>query len=102
MKLNLSVDEVLTTTRAVRKRLDLTRPVPRAIIEECMELALQAPNGSNRNLWRFIIVDDPALIAARIREQAAVIERRPKLPDRWPSVPEMTSAIGRFYEQLGR
>lgn len=63
MKLNLTVDEVLTTTRAVRKRLDLSRPVPRAIIEECMELALQAPNGSNRNLWRFIIVDDPVLIA---------------------------------------
>jgi glycosyltransferase involved in cell wall biosynthesis len=46
--------------------------------------------------------NDPALIAAQIREQATFIERRPKLPDRWPSVPEMTSAIGRFYEQLGR
>ncbi len=63
MKLHLSVDEVLSTTRAVRKRLDLDKAVPRAIIEECMELALQAPNGSNRNLWRWIIVDDPALIA---------------------------------------
>ena len=63
MKLHLSVDEVLSTTRAVRKRLDLDKAVPRAIIEDCMELALQAPNGSNRNLWRWIIVDDPALIA---------------------------------------
>jgi len=64
MKLNLSVDEVLTTTRTVRKRLDLSKPVPRAVIEECLELALQAPNGSNLNVWRWIVVDDRATIAA--------------------------------------
>ena len=58
MKLGLSVDEVLTTTRAVRRRLDVTRPVSRELIEECLELALQAPNGSNRNTWRWIVVDD--------------------------------------------
>jgi nitroreductase len=63
MKLNLSVDEVLTTTRTVRKRLDLSKPVPRALIEECLELALQAPNGSNLNVWRWIVVDDRATIA---------------------------------------
>ncbi len=63
MKLNLSVDEVLTTTRTVRKRLDLSKPVPRAVIEECLELALQAPNGSNLNVWRWIVVDDRATIA---------------------------------------
>lgn len=68
MKLNLSVDEVLTTTRAVRKRLDVSRPVPRAVIEECLELAMQAPNGANRNDWRWIIVDDPALIAKLAHE----------------------------------
>ena len=64
MKLNLSVDEVLTTTRTVRKRLDLSKPVPRALIEECLELALQAPNGSNLNVWRWIVIDDRATIAA--------------------------------------
>ena len=64
MKLNLSVDEVLTTTRTVRKRLDLSKPVPRTLIEECLELALQAPNGSNLNVWRWIVVDDRATIAA--------------------------------------
>jgi len=48
----------------VRKRLDLSKPVPRAIIEECLELALQAPNGSNLNVWRWIVVDDRATIAA--------------------------------------
>lgn len=63
MKLNLSVDEALTTTRAVRKRLDLSKPVPRAVIEECLDLALQAPNGSNLNAWRWIVVDNRATIA---------------------------------------
>ena len=61
--MNLTFDEVLTTTRAVRKRLDVTRKVPRALLEECLELAFQAPNGSNKNLWRWIIVDDPELVA---------------------------------------
>jgi len=61
-KLGLSVDEVLTTTRAVRKRLDVTRPVSRETIEECLEIALQAPNGSNRNTWRWIVVDDREMV----------------------------------------
>ena len=42
--LDLTPDEVLTTTRAVRKRLDLARPVPRAVVEECLAIALQAPS----------------------------------------------------------
>lgn len=57
--LNLSVDEVLTTTRSVRKRLDLTRPVPREVLMECLEIALQAPTGSNAQGWQFLFVDDP-------------------------------------------
>jgi nitroreductase len=56
--LNLSVDEVLTTTRSVRKRLDFERPVEREVIEQCVELALQAPTGSNRQGWQFVFVDD--------------------------------------------
>ena len=56
----MTADEVLTTTRAVRKRLDLTRPVPREVLRECLRIALQAPNGSNRQLWHFVVVDDPA------------------------------------------
>ncbi len=51
-------DELLATTRAVRKRLDLHKPVPRAVIEECLELAVQAPTGSNSQSWRWIVVDD--------------------------------------------
>lgn len=73
MKLGLGVDEVLATTRAVRKRLDVTRRVPREIIEECLELALQAPNGSNRNTWRWVVVDDPALVARLAAEYRAAM-----------------------------
>ncbi len=51
-------DSLLATTRAVRKRLDLERPVPRAIIDECLELAVQAPTGSNSQTWRWVVVDD--------------------------------------------
>src|SRR4029453_5179160 len=60
--LEFTPDELLTTTRTVRKRLDLSRPVPRSVIEECLAVALQAPNGSNANSWRWIAVDDRATI----------------------------------------
>ncbi|MQY21502.1 nitroreductase family protein [Nocardia macrotermitis] len=56
--LNLSVDDVLSTTRSVRKRLDLERPVPREVLTECLELALQAPTGSNSQGWQWVFVDD--------------------------------------------
>jgi nitroreductase len=46
-RLGLSADEVLTTTRAVRKRLDLSRPVPRDVLVECIDIAHQSPTGSN-------------------------------------------------------
>ena len=58
MNLNLSADEVLATTRSVRKRLDFDRPVEREIVTECLELALQAPTGSNRQGWQWMFVTD--------------------------------------------
>lgn len=58
--LDLSPDELLSTTRAVRKRLDLTRPVEPALIRECLELATQAPTGSNSQSWHFVVVTDEA------------------------------------------
>ena len=57
--LTLSPDELLTTTRAVRKRLDFTRPVPRTVLEECLTIAQQAPTGSNLQNWHFVVVPDP-------------------------------------------
>ena len=62
--LGLSADEVLTTTRAVRKRLDLQRPVPREVIEDCVRVALQAPSGRNRQPFDFVVVEDPDIRAA--------------------------------------
>jgi nitroreductase len=62
--LGLSADEVLSTTRAVRKRLDFDRPVDRALVRECLELALQAPTGSNAQGWQFMLVDDREKVGA--------------------------------------
>jgi nitroreductase len=53
-----SVDELLTTTRAVRKRLDLTRPVERDVSLDCVRLAMQAPTASNAQDWRWVVVTD--------------------------------------------
>ncbi len=61
--LPLGPDELLTTTRSVRKRLDLDRPVPIELVRECLEVALQAPTGSNQQGWHWIVVTDPALRA---------------------------------------
>lgn len=57
--LPLSLDELLTTTRAVRKRLDLDRPVPLEIVREALDVALQAPSGGNRQKWHWIVLTDP-------------------------------------------
>jgi nitroreductase len=59
-----SVDELLTTTRAVRKRLDLTRPVGRDVILECIRLAMQAPTASNAQDWRWLVITDAEKRAA--------------------------------------
>ncbi|HEU5376064.1 MAG TPA: nitroreductase family protein [Ktedonobacteraceae bacterium] len=56
--LHLTPDELLTTTRTVRKRLDLSRLVEPEVLKECLEIALQAPSGSNRQDWHFLVVRD--------------------------------------------
>src|SRR5690606_1399272 len=58
--MDLSADLVLTTTRAVRRKIDRTRPVPHDVIRECLDIALQAPTGSNRQNWHFVVVTDAA------------------------------------------
>ena len=60
--LDLTPEEVLSTTRSVRKRLDFDKPVARQTSQECLEIAFQAPNGSNMNTWRWVLVDDKAII----------------------------------------
>ena len=62
--LDLTPLQLLTTTRAVRKRLDLERPVEREVIEDCLRLAQQAPTASYSQNWHFLVVTDPAKRAA--------------------------------------
>ena len=64
-------DRLLTTTRSVRRRLDLDRPVPRQVIEECLEIALQAPTASNQQNWHFLVVSD-----AEPKKQLAALYRK--------------------------
>lgn len=79
-------DRLLATTRAVRKRLDLRRPVERDLVVDCLRSAIQAPTGGNTQQWRWVVVDDPGqragladlyrrafepYIAARAAERAA-------------------------------
>lgn len=58
--LPLDPDQLLSTTRSVRKRLDFDRPVERDVVMECLEIALQAPTGSNRQGWQWLFVEDAA------------------------------------------
>ena len=58
--LPLDPDQLLSTTRAVRKRLDFSRPVPDELIRECVSIAMQSPSGSNNMTMQFVIVKDPA------------------------------------------
>ncbi len=80
------VDRVLTTTRAARRRLDLGRPVPRELLLECLEVALQAPTGSNRQGWQFVLVSDPdrkRAVAEHYRRSWYAYAARPR-----PAYPE--------------
>ena len=80
MILPLTAEELLTTTRAVRLRLDHERPVSRDVLRRCVELALQAPSGSNRVPLQFVIVTDPEMRAALgedYRERYAAYQASP-------------------------
>ena len=68
------IDRLLTTTKQVRKRMDLSRPVPRELLLECIDVAQHAPMGGNLERNRWLVVDDP----------------------------ELKASIGEFYQQVGR
>jgi nitroreductase len=96
----LTVDELLTTTRTVRKRLDLTRPVPLELVRECLEIALQAPSGSNRQSWEFVVVTDPGKRAAigelYGRSVRLYHEQNAAAGDRYAGDPERSAVQGRI------
>ena len=78
-----SADEVLTTTRAVRRRLDLRRPIEPNLLRECLSVALQAPSGGNDQGWQFVVVTDPptrAAVADLFRRGAIAYAERTNKP----------------------
>jgi nitroreductase len=82
--MNFSPDELLTTTRAVRKRLDLSKPVEREVIEECIAIAQQAPTASNRQNWHFVVVTDSSkrdALASLYRKGAEIYMSLPAAKD---------------------
>lgn len=68
---SIGIDELLTTTRAVRRQLDLDRPVDLQVVRECLGMALQAPSGGNRQGWRWVVVADEATRAKVAAEYRA-------------------------------
>jgi nitroreductase len=83
--LDLDPDQLLSTTRAVRKRLDFARPVPGQVIRECVAMALQAPSGSNVVTMRFVVVRDEKkrrAVGGIYREVYARYKASPSYPGR--------------------
>src|SRR5690348_5330241 len=92
-----TVDELLTTTRSVRKRLDLRRPVPADVLLRCLELAMQAPTGGNAQGWSFVVVTDAAKRAALYRKAFALYREmraaEPPLPADDPRAQQLPRVI---------
>ena len=107
-----AADKLLTTTRSVRKRLDLTRDVPLELIDECIEIAMQAPTGTNAQNWAFVVVTDPdkkKAIADFYRQAGETMSGSgypPPLPEGdprehvMPKVMESASYLGGVLEQV--
>jgi len=104
-----TVDHLLTTTRVVRKRLDLTRPVEREVLDRCLEIALQAPSGSNAQGWHFIVVTDSAKRAelSATYRNASEIVRQTYSENAYPGddlraeqLPRMLESAGYLVEHL--
>ena len=99
--LGLSADELLTTTRAVRKRLDFDRPVDPKLITECLDIALQAPTGGNRQDWAWVVVTDPAkkaALAGHYREAWSAYVKSPYFPTNEP--PHEDPAVQASFERV--
>lgn len=95
-----TVDKLLTTTRSVRRRLDFDRPVEPQVIEECLEIAIQAPTGGNSQGWRFLVVTDAqkkARIGELYRESFQIYAR-----SRAEKAPPVGESPGRDEEQSMR
>ena len=90
-----AADHLLTTTKQVRKRLDLTRPVPRELLLECIDIASHAPMGGNRERNRWMVVDDPDLKAAIAEPYAASAGRTWRPTRAWTPTPASSGSSTR-------
>lgn len=98
----LSPDELLTTTRSLRRRLDLSRPVEPELVGQCLRVAVHAPTGGNRQDWRWLVVVDPALRAELGAIYRAAFEDRYPPGRVPPGVPARELASARYLaEHLG-
>jgi nitroreductase len=95
-----TVDQLLTTTRSVRKRLDFSNPVDPAVVARCIEIAMQAPTGSNAQGWQFVVVTDPAkrkgiadLYKQGFELYAANPDLRPTYPDDDPRARQLPRVV---------
>jgi nitroreductase len=108
VELNLTPRELLTTTRTVRKRLDLGRPVERDVIEECLRIAFQAPNGSDQQTWNWVLVDDAETRGEMARIYMAALQdyiSRPRTktdprPPQTPKQERMTASVMHLMEHM--
>jgi nitroreductase len=82
--IEMTTDTLLSTTRSVRKRLDLSRDVPLGLVRECLEIALQAPTSANRQHWSFIVIVD----AEQKRRVAEIYKRQ------WDWLASTTYSVG--------
>jgi nitroreductase len=102
--LDLTPDEVLATTRSVRRRLDLDRPVEREVLEECLRLAQQAPTSSYAQNWHFVVVTDAAQRAALGELWRSVagpyLERRAAAAAADPRVARIGDAVRHLAEHI--
>lgn len=105
--LPLSIDEVLSTTRAVRRRLDLERPVERELLEECLRLAQQAPAASYREDWHFVVVTDAEKRAAlgelwrKSGERYLAASRPEPATDMPPNTKRLLDSVWHLMDHIG-
>ncbi len=91
------IDHLLTTTRSVRKRLDLTRPVPLDVVRRCLEIAVQAPTGSNAQGWHFLVVEE----AAKRRGLADLYRKAfEAYRDNNANLPQLKESDPRFHQMM--
>jgi nitroreductase len=111
MLLSLTPDELLTTTRSVRKRLDFTRPVEPEILRECLAIAAQAPTGGNSQTWSFVVVTDAAKrqalgdiyrkgFALYRQLTAPIVERTLQDPERGPTYQRVVDSSDYLAEHM--